>query len=282
MKIPKNPIKLYLCLIFIVCYGLGILELVTGTGKFYHFLGISFTFFPVVMAFFTRRMTGAQGKFRLSLKVWKDAKSWLFSAFVPGILIALGAALYFLLFPDEYSGIFRYGMLLGTDAELVVRSPLLFALVCVVIAAVMIPVQLLELGEEIGWRGYLLGFQIEKYGRRKAVLINGVEWGVTHLPLIWFGFNYSLDNPGAPYTNMAMMLAVCVVMGILFSYITIRTGNCMYAAVMHGVVNVIGELPVYMTHDMESGLLGPNPTGLITISFMAVFSLLLPVKMKDK
>lgn len=56
----------------------------------------------------------------------------------------------------------------------------------------------------------------------------------------------------------------------------------MYAAVMHGVVNVIGELPVYMTHDMESGLLGPNPTGLITISFMAVFSLLLPVKMKDK
>lgn len=114
------------------------------------------------------------------------------------------------------------------------------------------------------------------------MLINGVEWGVTHLPLIWFGFNYSLDNPGAPYTNMAMMLVVCVVMGILFSYITIRTGNCMYAAVMHGVVNVIGELPVYMTHDMESGLLGPNPTGLITISFMAVFSLLLPVKMKDK
>lgn len=40
--------------------------------------------------------------------------------------------------------------------------------------------------------------------------------GVTHLPLIWFGFNYSLDNPGAPYTNMAMMLVVCVVMGILF------------------------------------------------------------------
>ena len=161
-------------------------------------------------------------------------------------------------------------MLLGTDAELVVRSPLLFALVCVVIAAVMIPVQLLELGEEIGWRGYLLGFQIEKYGRRKAVLINGVEWGLTHLPLIWFGFNYSLDNPG------------CVVMGILFSYITIRTGNCMYAAVMHGVANVIGELPVYMTPDMESGLLGPNPTGLVTISFMAVFSILLLVKMKDK
>lgn len=55
----------------------------------------------------------------------------------------------------------------------------------------------------------------------------------------------------------------------------------MYAAIMHGVVNVIGELPVYMTHDLESGLLGPNPTGILTISFLAAFSVLLLIKMKD-
>lgn len=55
----------------------------------------------------------------------------------------------------------------------------------------------------------------------------------------------------------------------------------MYAAIMHGVVNVIGELPVYMTYSMENGLLGPNPTGILTISFLAVFSVLLLTKMKD-
>lgn len=55
----------------------------------------------------------------------------------------------------------------------------------------------------------------------------------------------------------------------------------MYAAIMHGVVNVIGELPVYMTHDMESGLLGPNPTGILSITFLAVFSILLLIKLKD-
>ncbi|MCI8359927.1 MAG: CPBP family intramembrane metalloprotease [Clostridiales bacterium] len=131
----------------------------------------------------------------------------------------------------------------------------------------MIPIQSLALGEEVGRRGYLLGFQIEKYGKRKAVCINGFEWELAHLPLVYFGFNYSLNNPGAPYTNMALMLIVCVSTGILFSYITIQTGNCMYAAIMHGVVNVIGELPVYMTHDMENGLLGPNPMGILTISF---------------
>lgn len=277
----KRPIRIYLVLIFFICYGLGILELVTGTGRVYYFLSIAFTFLPVLVAFITRRITGEHGKFYLSLKVWKDPKSWLFSAFVPGILIALGAVLYFLVFPNEYSGVFKYGMLLGTNAEAAVKSPLLMALVCIIVAAVMIPIQLLELGEEIGWRGYLLGFQIEKYGKWKAVLINGAEWGLVHLPLIYFGFNYSLDNPGAPYTNMLMMMIVCVTIGIIFSYITIKTGNCMYAAIMHGVVNVIGEFPVYMTHDMKSGLLGPNPTGILAISFLAVFSILLYIKMKD-
>ncbi|MDE7176426.1 MAG: CPBP family intramembrane metalloprotease [Lachnospiraceae bacterium] len=280
-KNRKDPIKIYLGLIFFICYGLGFLEFVTGTGKIYHFLGIAFTFLPVLTAFLTRRITGAPGKIRLSLKVWKHPKSWLFSALVPGILIVLGTVLYFIVFPHEYSGVFRYGMRLGTNAEITIKSPFVLALACIVIAAVLIPIQLLELGEEIGWRGYLLGFQIERYGLRKAVLINGVEWGLTHLPLIYFGFNYSLNNPGAPYTNMALMLLVCVVTGILFSYITIQTGNCMYAAIMHGVVNVIGELPVYMTHSMESGLLGPNPTGILSISVLAAFSILLMAKMKD-
>lgn len=57
--------------------------------------------------------------------------------------------------------------------------------------------------------------------------MNGIGWGLAHLPLIYFGFNYSLKNSGAPYANMALMLVVCVIMGIMFSYITIWTGNCM-------------------------------------------------------
>lgn len=279
MKKIKSPIKIYLVCIFVVCYGLGILELLDGTGRFYNFLGVAFTFLPVVIAFLTRRVTERRARFKLSLRVWKNPKAWLFSAFVPGVLIALGAALYFIIFPTEYSGVFHYGALLKTDAEATIGSPALFGMACVCAAALLIPVQLLELGEEIGWRGYLLGFQIEKYGKKKAVLINGIEWGLAHLPLIYFGFNYSLNNPGAPWSNMAMMMVTCVVLGVLFSYITIQTGNCMYAAIMHGVVNVIGELPVYLTYELESGLLGPNPTGLVAISLLGILSVALFIKL---
>ena len=277
-----KTILTYLLLVLGVCYLLGLLEALTDTGKFYQVLGIGFTFIPVIAAVITKRITGEKARYHLSLKVWKNMKFWLLSALVPGVLIAIGAAVYFLIFPEQYSGIFKIGERLGTETEIAVNSPLLIALACVAVSAVMIPIQLLELGEEIGWRGYLLGFQVEKYGEMKAVLINGIEWGIAHLPLIYYGFNYSLDNPGAPWSNMGMMIITCVVLGILLSYVTIKTGNCMYAAIIHGVVNVIGELPVYFSVDMASGLLGPNPTGIITMLPLIIAAIICFLKLGKK
>ncbi len=120
----------------------------------------------------------------------------------------------------------------------------------------------------------MLGFQVEKYGERKGTIINGFEWGLAHLPLIYFGFNYSLDNFGAPYSNMLMMIIVCIVFGIILSYATIKTKNVMYAAIIHGVINVIGELPVYFSKSLSNGLLGPNPSGLISLLPMLILSIL--------
>ena len=274
--------RIYLLIVFGVCYLLGLLEAVTGTGKFYQILGIGFTFVPVIAAIMTKRITGERAKYRLSLRVWKNMRGWLLSAFLPGILIAIGAAVYYLIFPEQYSGIFKIGLRPDTETEIVVQQPLLLALACIIISAVMIPIQLLELGEEIGWRGYLLGFQTQKYGERKAALINGIEWGLAHLPLVYFGFNYSLQNWGAPWSNMGMMVVTCVVLGMILSYATIKTGNCMYAAIIHGVVNVIGELPVYLSVSMNSGLLGPNPTGLLTMLPLMLAAALCFFKLKNK
>ena len=283
MKTKTNKaVIVYLALVLGVCYLLGALEGITDTGKFYKILGIGFTFIPVISAVITRRITGERAKYNLSLRVWKNMKHWLLSAILPGVLIAVGAVIYYFVFPEQYSGIFKIGLRLGTDAEIAVSSPLIIALACVAVSAVMIPIQLLELGEEIGWRGYLLGFQVEKYGKRKAVIINGIEWGLAHLPLIYFGFNYSLDNPGAPWSNMGMMMLTCITLGIILSYVTIKTENCMYAAIVHGVVNVIGELPVYFSKDLTNGLLGPNPTGLLTMLPLIVLAGVCFVKLGEK
>ena len=96
-------------------------------------------------------------------------------------------------------------------------NPLSFSVVCVLIAAGCIPIQLLELGEEIGWREYLLPKQVAVYGMRKGVLLNGFYWGIAHLPLIFLGFNYSLENIGAPWSNMLMMIIVCMTLFLVYT-----------------------------------------------------------------
>ena len=107
--------------------------------------------------------------------------------------------------------------LIGTKQVIRIMNPLSFSVVCVLIAAGCIPIQLLELGEEIGWREYLLPKQVAVYGMRKGVLLNGFYWGIAHLPLIILGFNYSFENIGAPWSNMLMMIIVCMTLFLVYT-----------------------------------------------------------------
>lgn len=262
----KGQMRLYLISVLGVCLALGIAAAFSRGHAIYQILQRGFTAFPVIAAVLTRRITKDKTQWRISLKVWKDKRLWAFCAFVPGILIAAGAALYFLLFPEQYSGNFRLGGLTGTEQVLQIANPLQFGLICILIAAVCIPVQLLELGEEIGWREYLLPKQVSMYGVRKGIVLNSLFWGAAHLPLICLGFNYSPENVGAPWSNMLMMMLVCMTTGVICSWVMVRSGNVLYSAIVHGVVNVIGEIPVFLSVSGESGLLGPNPTGLVSMS----------------
>lgn len=262
----KRQMSLYLISALGVCWALGIAAAFSRGHAIYQILQKGFTAFPVIATVLTRRITKDKTQWRISLKVWKDKRLWAFCAFVPGILIAAGAALYFLLFPEQYSGNFRLGGLTGTEQVLQIANPLQFGLICILIAAVCIPVQLLELGEEIGWREYLLPKQVSMYGVRKGIVLNSLFWGAAHLPLICLGFNYSPENVGAPWSNMLMMMLVCMTTGVICSWVMVRSGNVLYSAIVHGVVNVIGEIPVFLSISGESGLLGPNPTGLVSMS----------------
>lgn len=282
-KIDKGTKQriLYLALVLGSCYVLFIITLFGNKGSnspIYQVLQKGFTAFPILAAIITRWLTKDKTPWRISIKVWKQPKLWVFSALVPGILIALGAALYFVLFPKEYSGSFHYGGLLtlaGMEAggSLPINSPFLFAIITVLVSAAFIPMHLLELGEEIGWREYLLPKQVARYGMHRAALLNGILWGLAHLPLIYFGFNYSIENPGAPWGNIAMMMVVCVTLGIILSYVMLVSGNVMFPAIIHGVVNIIGEVPVYLSITQENSLLGPNPTGLIGLSGLIILAI---------
>ena len=282
MSDNKVQIKIYLFLVLGVCFFLGIIAYFTQSPNenlIYQILQKGFTVFPVISAVITRRITKDKTQWRFSIKVWKNPTLWIFCAFIPSILIVIGTILYFIIFPKQYSGFFDIGSLLEKNYTISIHNPFSFAIVCMLIAAICIPIQLLELGEEIGWREYLLPKQIAEYGIRKGVLLNGFFWGIAHLPLIFFGFNYSSENIGAPWSNMFMMIIVCMTLGIICSYVMAISNNVMYCAIIHGVVNVIGEIPVFISVSHKNGLLGPNPTGLIGISGLIVYAIIIFIRL---
>ena len=80
----KSEERIYLGLVYFICYGLGALELAAGTGRFYRILGVAFTFLPVVMSLITRRVTGRKGMFHLSFRVWKNARGHIFRSEIRG------------------------------------------------------------------------------------------------------------------------------------------------------------------------------------------------------
>jgi hypothetical protein len=64
------------------------------------------------------------------------------------------------------------------------------------------------LGEELGWRGYLLVLLLP-LGTLRAVLLTGTIWGVWHAPFILMGHNY----PGHEAAGVPLMVVWCIVFG---------------------------------------------------------------------
>lgn len=111
----------------------------------------------------------------------------------------------------------------------------------VILALTLAPLfnTLFALGEELGWRGYLMPGLLG-LGQGRAILLSGVIWGVWHTPAILQGLNY----PGYPLPGVFMMLVFCVLMGTILSWLYLWTRSPWAPALCHGSLNAIAGLPM--------------------------------------
>ncbi len=89
------------------------------------------------------------------------------------------------------------------------------------------------LGEEIGWRGWLLP-RLMPLGEVPALLISGVVWVLWHAPAILLGYNEGAI-PG--WLALVCMSVSCITFGSVLSWIRLRSGSVWAAALGHGAFN---------------------------------------------
>ena len=111
---------------------------------------------------------------------------------------------------------------------------------------------LFALGEELGWRGFLLPRLIEAgLSRWQALLLSGAIWGVWHAPAILLGHNY----PTHPQLGVLLMTVFCILLGIVFGWLQLASGSVWAPTLAHGTTNAVAGLPlIWLTpHDMAFG-----------------------------
>ena len=95
------------------------------------------------------------------------------------------------------------------------------------------------LGEEGGWRGYLLPRLLEQGGEARASLIIGVVWALWHLPIMAMFADWRSGVPFAAY----LPLYTIGVIGLSFvmSRVWLIGGGSLIPCIwLHGLVNAVG------------------------------------------
>ncbi len=127
-------------------------------------------------------------------------------------------------------------------------------------------------GEEFGWRGYLL-WELAPLGYWKASMLIGTVWGLWHAPIVAAGYNY----PSFPYLGIGMMTAACIAFSPVYTYLVLKAESLLAAVFLHGLFNSsAGLVLVYTTTDTSLvNELIASPIGIAGIAAFSVVAIVI-------
>lgn len=120
------------------------------------------------------------------------------------------------------------------------------------------------LGEEIGWRGYLLP-RLLSLGPIRAMLLSGFLHGIWHFPMIFLTSAY--HSEGNRLIIVPLFVLAFTVAGVLYGYLRLTTNSIWPVALFHGAWNTVWTVLTAVTvaiTPLASEYLG-GESGLVTI-----------------
>lgn len=136
-------------------------------------------------------------------------------------------------------GFSGFAQLLGRELPAGTTLPIPLGLL-VLLQLVQLPIgavinSVFTVGEETGWRGFLLP-ALRPLGTWPALLITGVVWGLWHAPVILLGYDFGRPD----ISGLALMVVGCTAYGLLLGWLRIRSGSVWPSTVAHAGFNAAG------------------------------------------
>jgi membrane protease YdiL (CAAX protease family) len=156
------------------------------------------------------------------------------------------------------------------DQQYPFNDPILAVFISIVLSFTLAALfnSVFALGEELGWRGYLLA-KLAPIGLGRASILIGIIWGVWHAPAIFMGLNY----PGHPFLGVLMMIWFTIGWSVVLTWLREVTQSVLSAAFGHGLINAVASLPLLLLLDTDSLIRAPlGITGLVPLSLIALLA----------
>ena len=118
------------------------------------------------------------------------------------------------------------------------------------------------LGEEIGWRGFMVPALYERLGLNKTLLISSLFWCCWHLPLL-IGGDYM---PGTPLWYQLPAFVLCIFpVGVMAGLLTLESGSVWPAAFLHAAHNNYDQAVFGLITRGDNRMYFVSETGALTI-----------------
>jgi uncharacterized protein len=170
---------------------------------------------------------------------WPQAKYAAMSWYIPLVYATIA---YAIVWASGLGGFPNYDFLNSAVDKMGLRiSPAASGVVYVLVVGTVGMVRAMSsgLGEEIGWRGFLVPELYKNYGFTAASLISGAVWAVWHYPILIWG-DYNAGTP--TWYGLTCFTVMVVASGFIFAWLRLKSGSLWTGAILHGSHNLYVQL----------------------------------------
>lgn len=128
------------------------------------------------------------------------------------------------------------------------------------------------LGEEYGWRGYLLSGLTKLYGKKKAVLLTGIVWSLYHIPVVYL--LAKLTGLGNSLLVCAIQAAVVFASNFAFSFCYYLSESIIPVIFYHSIWNTFNTAILGDIYNGKQGIVNGN---ILIINGEGVLGLILAI-----